>query len=50
MTFAKKGAWGSVTAAKVIKAHNEEEEQMALACSNVVHREHDIAKLLLRNK
>ena len=28
MAFAKKGAWGSVSVAKVIKAHNEEEEQM----------------------
>lgn len=48
--MALKGAWGGVTAAKIIKAHNEEEEKMALACSNVVPCEHDIAKLLLRNK
>jgi len=48
--MAFKGAWGGITAAKIIKAAHEEEEKVALACSNVVPREHDIGKLLLRNK
>jgi hypothetical protein len=50
MAFMKKGGWGDITAAKVIKVHHDEEEKVALACSAVVSREHDIAKLLLRNK